>query len=417
MHAFRIGRIFGIDIRVDWSWVFIFVLLTWNLSSVFSGWHPDWPPFESIGIALAASLLFFGCILLHELAHSVVAMRFGLRVRSITLFLFGGVSNIEREPPSPRAEFFTAIAGPITSIALGLGFLAAALLTHHGLAAGPREPPSRGSRSSARSRPCSRGSARSTSSSGCSTWSPRFRSTAGACCGRSSGVWAAIFAGPRAVCPFIGQTFGWIFIVIGISMAFGVHVPFFGTGLASGLWLAFIGWFLRSAASQAFTRLAVEDALAGHVVGEIMRRAPAVVSPELSLATLVHDHFVQSDDRALAVVQGDRLLGVISLADVRAVPPDRWAGTPVAAVMRPSASVLTATPDEPLVKAFEQLAKRDVDQLPVIEGDRLVGMLQRRDVARWLELAWGSIGLSPATSSPGGPRPFGGAGNPHAPSV
>ncbi len=103
MHGFRFGRIFGIDIRIDWSWLFIVVLLTWNLSAVFSAWHPGWPIYGSIGVALTASLLFFGCILLHELAHSAVAKRFGVRVRSITLFLFGGVSNIEREPPSPNA--------------------------------------------------------------------------------------------------------------------------------------------------------------------------------------------------------------------------------------------------------------------------------------------------------------------------
>src|SRR5262249_12433427 len=116
----RIGRLFGIDLRVDWSWVFIFVLLTWNLVAVFSRWHPDWTPVEALVIAACASLLFFGCVLLHELAHSLVAMRYGVQVRSITLFLFGGVSNIEQEPPSAKAEFLIAIVGPITSIALGI---------------------------------------------------------------------------------------------------------------------------------------------------------------------------------------------------------------------------------------------------------------------------------------------------------
>jgi Zn-dependent protease len=129
MHAFRIGKLLGLEIRIDWSWVFIFVLLTWNLSSIFSRWHPDWSPAETFSVALVASLLFFGCILLHELAHSLVARRHGLRVRSITLFLFGGISNIEHEPPSARAEFFIAIVGPITSILLGVGFLAASLVT------------------------------------------------------------------------------------------------------------------------------------------------------------------------------------------------------------------------------------------------------------------------------------------------
>src|SRR5258706_7267003 len=111
MRGFRIGRIFGVDLRVDWSWGFIFVLLTWNLFAVFSSWHPNWPPLEAFGIALLASLAFFGSILLHELAHTAVAMSYGLRVRSITLFLFGGISNIEQEPSSPGAELLMAIVG------------------------------------------------------------------------------------------------------------------------------------------------------------------------------------------------------------------------------------------------------------------------------------------------------------------
>jgi Zn-dependent protease len=128
MRAFRIGRAFDIELRVDWSWVFIFVLLTWNLVAAFGKWHPDWPPREALMMAAAASVLFFSCILLHELAHAIAARRYGLRVRSITLFLFGGVSNIEHEPTSARAEFFIAIVGPITSIALGIVFLLGASL-------------------------------------------------------------------------------------------------------------------------------------------------------------------------------------------------------------------------------------------------------------------------------------------------
>ncbi len=111
---------------------------------------------------------------------------------------------------------------------------------------------------------------------------------------------------------FIGQMFGWLFIVMGIAMFFGMHVPFFGSGPVSGLWLAFIGWFLRSAALQAYSRLAIDEALDGHVVSEVMRRGAPVVSPELPLTTLVHDYFVRSDERALPVLRDDVLVGVIS---------------------------------------------------------------------------------------------------------
>ena len=119
----RVGRLFGIDLRIDWSWVFVFILLTWNLVAVFTMWHPEWTPAAPFWWPLAAAVLFFVCILLHELAHSLVAMAHGTRVRSITLFLFGGVSDIEREPSSPSAELLTAVVGPLASILLGLVFL------------------------------------------------------------------------------------------------------------------------------------------------------------------------------------------------------------------------------------------------------------------------------------------------------
>ena len=121
MHAFRLGRVFGIDIRLDWSWVFIFVLMTWNLSVVFSAVAPAWSAFEAARDRDRCVRPLLRMHPAHELAHSVVATRFGLRVRSITLFLFGGVSNIEHEPPSAKVEFWTAIVGPVTSIVLGVG--------------------------------------------------------------------------------------------------------------------------------------------------------------------------------------------------------------------------------------------------------------------------------------------------------
>jgi len=186
MHAFRLGKVLGIDVRLDWSWVFILVLMVWNLCALFGRWHPEWPAVEQFAVAAVAALLFFGCVLLHELAHSAVAMQFGLSVRSITLFLFGGVSNIEHEPPSAAAEFWTAIVGPVTSIGLGIIFLGLGAVTtsvsmHDAAslqATCPRSAPS------AR---CSSGLDRSTSSSASSTSFRPSPSTAAACCGRSCG--------------------------------------------------------------------------------------------------------------------------------------------------------------------------------------------------------------------------------------
>ncbi len=192
----------------------------------------------------------------------------------------------------------------------------------------------------------------------------------------------------------IGQLFGWMFIVNGIAMTFGMHVPFFGTGLGSGLLLAFIGWFLHGAASQSYKRMAIDDAFAGHTVEEIMRRGGPTVPPELTLTELVHDHLVRSDEHTLPVLRDGRLVGLISLADVRGVAPAAWSSTPVSQVMRSSEALAVATPDEPVAKAFEQLARQNIEQLPVLDHGTLVGMLQRREVARWLELGQGAVGAT-----------------------
>jgi Zn-dependent protease/CBS domain-containing protein len=393
MNAFRLGRLFGIDVRIDYSWLFVFVLLTWNLAAVFSVWHPDWTPLEAVGIAATAAVLFFACVLLHELAHSLVARRFGLRVRSITLFLFGGISNIEREPPSARAEFLTAIAGPIVSLVLGFGFITLTSLSVAMSYASASET----------------GSALSHLGPGATllAWLGPINVLIGAFNlipafpldgGRvlRSVLWASSrdLSSATRTATTVGQAFGGLFIVVGIAMAFGLRVPFFGTGLVGGLWLAFIGWFLRRAAAQSYLRVALHDVMEGHTVAELMRPAGESVPPDLSLAALVHEYLIPSDAGALPIVQDGKVVGVVSLTEVRRVPHDEWSRTPVERVMRRDAALTVAEPGEPLAQAFEDLARQDLGELPVLDHGRLVGMLLRRDLGRWFELAW----------SPGGAR-------------
>jgi Zn-dependent protease/CBS domain-containing protein len=398
MRGFRLGRIFGIDLRIDYSWLFIFILLTWNLVHVFSVWHPDWTIAGAFAVALSASLLFFFCVLLHELAHSVVAMRFGVPVRSITLFLFGGVSNIEREPPSAKAEFLTAIVGPVTSVVLGVIFIMLASLG----VSGTVSDADAAWRALAQLGPLQTllvwlGPVNVVI--GLFNLIPGFpldggrvlRSILWRLSGdfRKSTLWASS----------IGQIIGWLFIAGGIAMTFGVRLPFFGTGIVGGLWLAFIGWFLHAAAQQASTRVAVDEALAGMTVEQLMRRDLPSVAPETTVAELVHERLLFGDDRTLPVARDGTLLGLVSVGDVREVPTDRWAVTPVESVMHGADSLFTGTPTQPLTSAFEQLSRQDLAQMPVLDHGRFVGVLRRRDVTRWLELAWHG------SSAWRGPRP------------
>ncbi|HEY4013324.1 MAG TPA: site-2 protease family protein [Polyangiaceae bacterium] len=258
MNAFRLGRVFGIEIRVDWSWVFIFVLMTWNLASGFVAWHPDWPGPERVLVAAVASVLFFACVLAHELAHSVVATRLGLRVRSITLFLFGGVSNIEHEPPSAGSEFATAVVGPLTSLVLGVLFVAlASALTpfsvHGGAEAeamlaqlGP------GATLLAWLGPVNIGV-------GLFNLIPAFPLDGGRVLRATLWGLSKDWRFATMAASAIAQVVGWGFIVAGIAMSFGATLPLVGAGVSSGLWLAFIGWWVHSAASQSFRRIAQDD--------------------------------------------------------------------------------------------------------------------------------------------------------------
>ena len=387
MHSFKIGRVFGVELRVDWSWIFIFLLLTWNLLAVFSRWHPDWSPTGVVSIAVIAVLAFFACVLLHELAHSLVAVRYGMRVRSITLFLFGGVSNIEQEPQSAGAEFLMAIVGPLTSLVLGF----ALLLLGELIARLPMTSASDAWSVLSRLGPSATlflwlGSINVVI--GLFNLIPGFPLDGGRVL--RSALWA-ITGDLRTATRWasgIGQIVGWAFVVTGVAMAFGASVPFFGTGLVGGLWLAFIGWFLRTAASQAGLKMAIDDALRGRTVEEFMVRDGIAVSPDLTVATLVHDYFVRTDARAVPVERDGRFLGIVSIANVLSTPMERWAITPIGQIMQNGGLSPHATPSMPLAQAFEDLARSDADVLPVLSNDRLVGVLRRRDVARWLELAW-----------------------------
>jgi Zn-dependent protease/CBS domain-containing protein len=383
-HSVRLGRIFGIEIGFDYSWLFIVFLLTWSLASTFMHLHPDWTPVASVGVALAAALLFFLSVVLHELAHSLVARAFRIPVHNITLFLFGGVSNIEREPPSPKAEFLMAIVGPLTSIVIGIVLLvigSAAVDVPFGTTSGAVL-------------------ARLGPGETLLLWLgpinllvgvfnliPGFPLDGGRVL--RSILWATTHDLHDATrwASAIGQGIGWLFIFLGVAIAFGMYVPFFGRGIVSGLWLAFIGWFLSSAAAQTWRRQLVHEILDGVTVSRLMRAVREVVPETTDVASFV-DHWLMRSEQAAFVVVDDagRVSGMITLADVRRVPRDAWAGLRVSQIMTPRARTVSTAPAEGMAEALEKLMRADVGQLPVLEGDHLVGMLLRTDVARWIEL-------------------------------
>lgn len=382
----RIGRIFGINIYLDWSWIFIFLLVTWNLAAgVFPQLHPNWGATLNWGTAIVASLLFFASVLAHELAHSLVAKARGLPVRNITLFLFGGVSNLQREPASAGTEFVMSIVGPLTSIVLGvvLLFLGDASVGVVGEVLG--NP----TRALARLDPLSTlliwlGSINIVL--GIFNLIPGFPLDGGRVL--RSVLWTITKNLRLATrwASWVGQAVAWLFIFAGISMIFGITIPFFGTGFIGGLWLAFIGWFLNSAAIQSYQQVVVDDLLEGVPVARLMQSNAPTVPPDSSVSTLVHDHIIGTNERAFPVVQGDRLVGLVSVEDVRKVHRTAWDTTTVSQIMLPANQLAVATPQEDAAEALHELGSRNVHQMPVVQDGHLVGMLRHQDIVKWLQL-------------------------------
>jgi Zn-dependent protease/CBS domain-containing protein len=381
--GFRLARIFGIQIRIDWSWLLILLLVTWSLGSSFGQVHPNWGSATIWGVALFAALLFFTSVLLHELAHSLVARARGIPVRSITLFLFGGVSSIQHDPDSPGVEFVMAIVGPLTSLAIGAVLL---------LIAAPHV------RVITSSTSATQGLAQLGPLPTILLWLgtinvvlgifnmiPGFPLDGGRVL--RSILWGISGNLRRATrwASWVGQAIAWLMIGAGIAMVFGVHIPYFGTGLLNGLWLAFIGWFLNSASSQSYQQIVVHDILEGVSVERMMRTDPPTVPPDSSLSSLVHDHVMGTDEVGFPVVEGDQLVGIVTIDDVRAIPRDEWETTTVRDVMTPFEKLITVGPNDDGAVALDRLTQNDVRQLPVVNGRFLVGLLRRRDVMQWLQ--------------------------------
>ena len=393
--ALKLGRVFGIDIAVDWSWGLIFLLMSWNLTEVFLRWHPGWSLGGSFVLAVVATLLFFGSVLAHELAHSLVAARFGVRVREIRLFLFGGVADLDREPPSAAAEFWTAIVGPLLSFGIGIVLTILAALMMPGVVEGASPWDSL-----ARLGPVGTllfwlGPINILV--GAFNMIPGFPLDGGRIL--RAALWRLTGNLHKATLTssLVGRGIGWLFIVMGIAMVFGARIPFFGQGPVSGIWLAFIGWFLSSAAQQSYGALLVQDVLEGVRIETLMRRSGPAVPSATTVSSVVNDWFMRSSERSFPVIDDGRLVGLVCIGDVSRLPQDNWDLAPVSAIMTPRERLVVAAPNDEALSALRKFAERDVEQLPILEGDQLVGMLTRSEIARWLEL---HLGASPRLGAP-----------------
>lgn len=363
--SIRIFRIAGIDIYINFSWIIILVFLTFSLAT---GWfatlYPGWATATYWVVSLIAALLLFVSVLLHELAHSFVARARGLPVKSIVLFIFGGVSNIEREPGSPGVEFQMAFVGPLTSLVIGVVcylFLLAMRGSNSPVAA------------------ILGYLAVTNILLGIFNLIPGFPLDGGRVL--RSIVWriSGNLVTATRVATIVGQIIAYLFILIGIFF-------FFTGNLLDGIWLGFIGWFLLSSAQSAGTQTMVKTSFQGITVSQIMNTSPMTVPANISLQRLVHEYFIPQGLRSALVMQGDQLAGLVTLSDIRHVSQDQWPQTPVGYIMIPLERLHTVTPDQQLNDVLPLMTGRDVNQLPVVQDGRLVGILSRDAIMRFLEV-------------------------------
>jgi Zn-dependent protease/CBS domain-containing protein len=366
--SIRLGTIAGIEISLHVSWLIIMVLLTWSLAT---GWfatlYPGWSPSVYWVLSFSASLLLFGSVLAHELAHSLLARARGLPVKNITLFIFGGVSNIEREPRRPGVEFQIALVGPLTSLVIGgLALLLlraiqegtsplAALLGYLGVM---------------------------NVLLGLFNLVPGFPLDGGRVL--RAIVWKVsgnVHMATR-VATFVGQVIAYLLIFIGLLF-------FFEGNLIDGLWLGFIGWFLLNGAQSASAQDTLATIFSNVTVSQVMNPSPATVPANISLQRLVDEFLLPQGWRSACVLQGDRFAGLITLSSVRHIPREDWSQTPVGLAMVPVEKLHIVSPEQSFEKVFPLMVHQDVNQVPVVAADQLVGILSREDVMRFIEIRRG----------------------------
>jgi Zn-dependent protease/predicted transcriptional regulator len=363
----KLGRIAGIEIGLHYSWFIIALLIVLSLAQHFRAVDPGWAGALTWTAALITGALFFVALLLHELAHSLVAKARGLRVRAITLFALGGVSQIESEAADAKSEFWIAIAGPITSVVIGGVLLVTARLTGWRPASEPTSP-----------------------AGAVLVWLgyinimlaafnmvPGYPLDGGRVL--RAVFWWMTRSADRAtrLAAQVGQVVAFLFI------AYGLFRFFVGANFG-GLWLSFIGWFLLDASRSSYVQTEMIASLRDRRVADIMDRDYAAVEGHLSLQDFVNEYVLRTGRRCFVVTQNGRVAGLITPHEVKQIERSDWASRSVQSAMRPLEKIQAVTPDMPAIKALELMTRADINQMPVISDGHLEGLFSRGHVLNFL---------------------------------
>lgn len=363
--SLQIGRVLGIPIGINYTWFIVFALVTLSLATgYFPSRYSDWSTAGYLGVGLLTSLLFFGSVLIHELAHSVVALAWGIPVKSITLFIFGGVASIGREAERPLSEFLIAIAGPVASLLLAAGFGALGLvgqivelqpLAGLGLYLGS----------------INLGLALFNMIPGFPLDGGRvFRSAVWAWTGDMNRAtrWAATTGRAIAMLMIVG---GGIMILAG--------------NWGNGIWLAFIGWFLDNAASQSAQQAWIRESLQGYTAGDFTSPGCQKVDSNVPLDWVVRDYVLPHGESCFVITDGQQAQGVATLGQIQQIPRQRWGWTPVRQIMTPLSSLKPVRPSETAYSVLERMVAEGQSLLPVVDNDQLLGLVRRDSLMRFAQ--------------------------------
>ncbi len=361
--SIRLGRLRGIEIGVHYSWLLVFALLTYSLAvGVFPSWYPGWSSGTYWAVGALASVFLFASVLAHELGHSLVAQSRGVPVISIVLFIFGGVAQLADEARRARDEFLIAVAGPLVSIVIGvvslglwpivedisqplgaifeyLGWANLILVAFNSIPAFPLDG------------------------------------------GRvlRALLWGTLGNVLRAtrIAAGIGVAIGFLFMAGGLFLVFRSPL--------SGIWLIALGWFLQNAAQQSYQQLVIRRLFEGVRVSQLMDPDPPTIRPDVTIDELV-DALLAYNVRSFPVVEDGRLVGIVTLTDVRHAPREQWPIRRVRDLMTPRERLITAKPEDDLERILRLMATHEIHQIPIVDDSRLLGLLTRNALLRFLQL-------------------------------
>jgi Zn-dependent protease/CBS domain-containing protein len=360
--SLKIATIMGIPIRVHFSWLIIFGLITWSLSTFyFPKAAPELPGLSYWISGVAAALLLFVSVALHELSHSFIAMRYGQSIVSITLFIFGGVAQMKGEPAHPKAEFNMAIAGPISSFFLSLIFFII-----YNLVTGQVE------------KALFQYLSYINLVVAVFNLIPGFPMDGGRVV--RAYLWKKtndFYYATRKASNY-GQKIALFFITFGLFSIF--------VGFPGGLWLMLIGWFLHTASQTSYQQASLQETLSRVKVKDIMVRDIVFIPKDTTVDAAVNEYFLKYGYGGFPVVEGGNFLGFLTLKDIRNVRKERWKETRVSEIFTPHDKRWELSQNESAIKSLELMISEDTGRLPVTEEGKLIGLITRNGIARYVKI-------------------------------